>query len=290
MILHFFFSDLLLKSSKKLSFLVIKKEKLHAQKFEINQIERTHHDKKEIIKGSFKVSTLPEQIRTYGKWRQRMDRWKQDFYTNRVSQETRSLCTRWYVSFVNKSSKLFQGTRDNTWHSYQVCILQLPYATYDPTHQSIRTDKDNLKSKINFPDNSYQQQNNIYRQSEMAQKVILQYKYEQFIRRRMLCLFFIHILYYVTFSTGVVFSQELNHNIVGTGFRIRSGGQIASISLMCITSFLLMLQKVYQFWNSSNKLKWLCSVYHWIDIAAVILPVFTFIHMINGWNRFVSFD
>ncbi|KAI7894913.1 uncharacterized protein EV154DRAFT_497382 [Mucor mucedo] len=185
---------------------------------------------------------------------------------------------RYYTDRVSDLWKTFsKGSKDHTWHSYQVCVLQLPHtSTYDST----------VAAHCDILEGSYQHRNNIYRQSEILHKVLLEYKYQQFIRRRLFYLFAIHIVYYITFSTGVVFSQELNNNIIETKFRVRSPGQMASIGLMCAAAVVLMLQKICQFWTSSRKLSWLCSIYHWIDIAAVILPVFTFVHMINGWSHF----
>lgn len=132
--------------------------------------------------------------------------------------------------------------------------------------------------------------NTIFQQGDTVLEVILQYKWEHFARWRFGMICIIHLIYYVSYSIGVLFAEDLfDHGTSQETYSITSPGQICCLALMFCSVSILMIQEVRQFWKTYSKRHYFFSGYNWIDFAAIVLPIYTLIQMIYGWQYFVSF-
>lgn len=192
--------------------------------------------------------------------------------------------------------QLFKKSQKEPRGSAKVCVVPLPHFN---TYSNLPEDRPkNLKydvdSLITYKKQSAfirvaidQNANNIFQQGDTVLEVMLQYKWEQFGRWRFWCIYAIHIIFYVSYATGVLFPQEL-YGYESGPFKIQAPGQIASVVLMCVSVLVLIIQEFRQFLKTRSVYNYFSSGYNWVDMAAYAFPIFTLLQLRFGWPYFVS--
>lgn len=166
---------------------------------------------------------------------------------------------------------------------FRTCAVPLLYYnTYDipPEEKNdvITTiDKQGFKAKSTFLQLALEQhENDLYHQKDTVIEVILQHKWKTFVRRRFFLVYSIHIIYYVTYSVGVLFAKEAFDYTIGSPIY---GKHLACIILMFFSSAILLLQEFRQFCKANNRLSYFLSLYNLFDMAVIVLPIVTFWQM-----------
>ncbi|KAI7892975.1 uncharacterized protein EV154DRAFT_584756 [Mucor mucedo] len=292
-------TDLLLSSSQKLSLLVIKKNKSGVLKSEIEQLmlmKPLQKASNATFRNLDSYATM-EQIKKYHGLDlifYRMQRCYRGKQICDVVKGVYSQCQKFtnYVweNFVKEGQKVSRG-------STKVCVVPLPhFITYSnlPEDQikkegSSNNDLITYKKRSAFARVTIDQNiNTIFQQGDTVLEVILQYKWEHFARWRFGLICVIHLIYYVSYSTGVLFAHDLfdHGQSQEEAYRITSPAQICCLVLMFFSVSVLMAQEVRQFWKTYSKRHYFFSGYNWIDFAAIVLPIYTLIQMIYGWDYF----
>jgi hypothetical protein len=127
--------------------------------------------------------------------------------------------------------------------------------------------------------------NQIFKQGDTVMEVLTQYKWKTFARTKFYCILLAHAIYYVSYSTGVSFAQELYGYTPGDA--PSHPGHYVSIVLMFLSAFILLAQELRQF--MVRKLEYVTSFYNWIDLAAFALPIAAFGMLLTGNELLVSF-
>ncbi|KAL9539788.1 hypothetical protein PS6_011050 [Mucor atramentarius] len=120
-----------------------------------------------------------------------------------------------------------------------------------------------------------QHENDIFHQGDTVFEVLLQYKWNNFARKRFFLIYTIYLTYYVSYSVGVLFPREVFGYVLGTAIT-NNRGHLACIILMFVSGGLLLIQEIHQFIKYHSKLAYLISPYNVLDIAAFVLPVINF--------------
>ncbi|KAI8887137.1 hypothetical protein K501DRAFT_307808 [Backusella circina FSU 941] len=128
--------------------------------------------------------------------------------------------------------------------------------------------------------------NQIFKQGDTVMEVLTQYKWKTFARSKFFWILFIHSIYYISYSTGVSFSQELYG--YKPGDVPTHPGHYASIVLMFVSAFILLLQEFRQF--RVRKLEYITSFYNLIDLAAFALPIAAFGLLLTGSDLLLDVD
>jgi hypothetical protein len=111
------------------------------------------------------------------------------------------------------------------------------------------------------------------------------YKWNTFARQRFLWILFVYAIFYISFSVGVAFPDEVfGYN---PGEPISQLGHLVTIAIMLMTWFLLIVQEIRQF---SNNIAAYMSFYNLIDWAALIMSIYSFILLRTNANYIVSCD
>jgi hypothetical protein len=127
--------------------------------------------------------------------------------------------------------------------------------------------------------------NQIFKQGDTVMEVLTQYKWKTFARTKFYWILLVHAIYYVSYSTGVSFAQELYGYTPGDA--PSHPGQYVSIVLMFLSACILLVQELRQF--LVRKWEYLTSFYNWIDLAAFTLPIAAFCLLLTGNELLVSF-
>ncbi|KAI7895161.1 uncharacterized protein EV154DRAFT_496092 [Mucor mucedo] len=290
--------DLLLSSSKNLSYLHIEQGKLGALKSEITHVMKVKTAQKEYISRSRNLEThaIMEQIQTYSSRTLFIYKIKRLYFDYFTSSDLRSDIGFYYRVYIRKYIRmLFDQSKKDPKVLSKVCVVPLPHLN---SYSSFPEDrprlcKSNRVDVITYKDNSAfvqlaidQDDNSIFHQGDTVLEVMLEYKWKQFARWRFIAICSIHALYYVSYSTGVLFSQELFYHDPEKDFVLDSPGQIISVVLMGISIIILWGQELRQFWNSHCRLNYFLSCYNWIDMASFIFPIYTLLQLVNRWDYF----
>lgn len=131
---------------------------------------------------------------------------------------------------------------------------------------------------------------NIWKQGDGMLAILLQYKWRTFIRTRFLLICAIHLVYYISYSTGVQFALEMYSYDSTSKDRsiIANGWHLTSIILFFCSGFLLFLQECTQMPRSRLFIYYFASGYNYIDLAAIFIPFFTFLQLVLNWDYFVN--
>ncbi|KAI8875468.1 hypothetical protein K501DRAFT_280340 [Backusella circina FSU 941] len=170
----------------------------------------------------------------------------------------------------------------------QLCIVPLPYFnSYRSLPEERQSDKKKKKdTRTQFFNGvkyySYSPfsllassiyDNSIFKQGDTVMEMLVQYKWEMFARSRFYFIFFCHLVYYASYSTGVSFPEELFGYTPGTPLTHPS--HFVAIVIMFISGVALLIQEYRQY--TLNRLEYFRSFYNYVDVAAFTLPVATFI-------------
>jgi hypothetical protein len=116
-----------------------------------------------------------------------------------------------------------------------------------------------------------QHENDLFHQGNNVLEVLLRYKWKTFARKRFMWMYCIYIIYYISYSIGVLFPKHVfdytNEASILTDWR-----HILCIVLMLLTGFILLYQEYRQYIKSTRKFKYILSFYNFIDFIALILP------------------
>lgn len=284
--------DLLLTSSEKLSYLNIDQENLGILESERVQILKIKSMKNEYIPSlrNLESHAMMEQIKKYSGIRLQVFQLKQKIRTEKFNEIMEILHKSWRYSVVYLWKKMFKEARKGLVGSGKVCVVPLAhFNTYSNLPEDRQSDTENYyKKRSAFVQIAMDQHgNNIFQQGDTVLEVMLQYKWKTFARWRFVYICIIHAIFYVSYSTGVLFSQELYGHDPEEDFVLEAPGQIVSIVLMSLAIFILMLQEVRQFWKTHSRLEYFLSGYNWIDISAFVFPILTAIQLKYKWDYFV---
>ncbi|KAI7895160.1 uncharacterized protein EV154DRAFT_34774 [Mucor mucedo] len=294
-------SDLLLSSSQKLSYLEIEKDKLGVLESEISHVMNVKALKKEYISSFRNLEThaIMEQITKYSNFQLIFYKIKciyhhSDFYNEAFNDIRKKVRRFWRLNIRNNWRKLFMQSRKEGKKLSKVCVVPLPHFNSYSNFPEDRPRNTNYGiSNVNTHKDSSafvrvaldQNSNNIFRQGDTVLEVMLQYKWREFARWRFVGICAVHVVYYISYSTGVLFAEEL-YEQSSERYVIKDPGQIISVTLMCLSVSLLILQEIRQFWKTHSRLDYFFSGYNWIDISAFVFPIFTLIQLICGWDNF----
>lgn len=131
---------------------------------------------------------------------------------------------------------------------------------------------------------------NIWKQGDDVMAILLQYKWRAFIRHRFLLICAIHLVYYVSYSTGVQFALEMyNYDSSSEERSIAANSRhVTSIVLFFCSGYLLLQQEFRQIPKNRKFIYYLNSWFNYVDLAAIVIPFFVFLQMVLNWDYFVS--
>lgn len=119
--------------------------------------------------------------------------------------------------------------------------------------------------------------NSIFKQGDTIMEMLVKYKWEEFVRSRFWLVLLCHAVFYVSYSTGVSFPEELFGYTPGT--KMTHPSHYVAVVIMFISGFILLVQEYRQF--TLNRLEYFRSFYNYVDLAAFVLPVATFILLLT---------
>lgn len=119
---------------------------------------------------------------------------------------------------------------------------------------------------------------------------MLQYKWKTFIRKRFIGVCLIHVVYYVSYCTGVLFANEMyGYDSANEGRSLTADNKhIVSLFIMFLSGFSLFFQEVRQIYFSQKKMDYFRSWFNYVDLLAFIFPLVTVFQMVFNGNYFVS--
>ncbi|KAL0145079.1 hypothetical protein V8B55DRAFT_1442683 [Mucor lusitanicus] len=126
-----------------------------------------------------------------------------------------------------------------------------------------------------------QHESDIFHQGDTVFEVLLQYKWENFARRRFFLVYSIYLTYYIAYSVGVLYPREVFDYALGTPIT-DNRGHLACIILMFLSGGFLLIQEMHQFIKYHSKFAYLISPYNVLDILAFVLPVANFCQMVTN--------
>ncbi|KAI7892962.1 uncharacterized protein EV154DRAFT_503473 [Mucor mucedo] len=282
-------TDLLLTSSKKLSFLTIDKKKLG-----VLDSELAHGFKVKISNlRNLESRATMEQLTKYSGWYISMFRLRKKLDC-RFTKAVQLLCEIVKYAFLYYVRIFFKKARKDPRGAAKVCVVPLPqFNIYtelpEDRPKNLEYKPDNLityKAKSAFVKVAVDQDsNNIFKQGDTVCEVMVQYKWETFARWRFWCIYALHAIYYASYATSVLFASEL-YGYEGAPLKIEHPGQITSVFFMCASLSVLVIQEGRQFAKTSCLHSYFSSGYNWIDFFAYVFPVVTLIQMIHGGSYF----
>lgn len=259
-------------------------------------------------KRNLETHAIMEQIQTYDRNRliiYKIRQFCQNYFTIKYFTDSNfanshfitELGFYYRVYIRNYIRKIFDHSQKDPKILSKVCVVPLPhfnsYSNFPEDRprlsESDRVDVITYKDKSAFVQLAIDQDDNsIFRQGDTVLEVMLEYKWKKFARMRFVTICAIHTLYYVSYSVGVLFSEELFYHDPEKDFTWDSPVQIISVTLMCLSIIVLWGQELRQFWNSHCRLNYFFSCYNWIDMASFVFPIYTLLQLVNRWDYFVS--
>ncbi|KAL0135109.1 hypothetical protein V8B55DRAFT_1553845 [Mucor lusitanicus] len=123
-----------------------------------------------------------------------------------------------------------------------------------------------------------QHENDLFSQKDTILETLLYFKWKKQIKYRFLLVCFVHAVYYVSFSVGVLFANEVFDYTIGTTI-VGNVKHTLTVTLMLVSCGLLWLQETRQFFKMGFAcLKYFLSFYNWVDLIALTLPI------VNLWQ------
>ncbi|CAO0793275.1 unnamed protein product [Mucor circinelloides] len=127
-----------------------------------------------------------------------------------------------------------------------------------------------------------QHENDLFSQERTVLEALLHFKWRRKIKYRFFLICFIHAVYYVSFSVGVLFSREVFDYVPGMPIA-NNPKHMATVTLMLVSCSVLWLQEARQFfkmgltyWNHSS------FFYNFVDLVALILPIVNLSQMLTS--------
>lgn len=151
-----------------------------------------------------------------------------------------------------------------------------------------KEEKPTFKSKSLFLRTALDQhENDLFHQGNNVLEVLLQYKWKTFARKRFMQMYCIYIIYYISYSIGVLFPKNV-FDYTNEASVLTDSRHILCIVSMLTTGFFLFSQEVRQFNKSTSKLSYIVSPYNIVDFIALILPLVGFWQLLYNIEGQVS--
>lgn len=289
-------------SSQKLSYLKIEVEKLGILGSELNNNVKIESPQKEYVANlrNLESHAIKEQLTKYGGFESSLRRYQDGLYSK---YENTFYIKRIYTFLFNVVviikylvwEYITKGSEEKKKELSNLCVIPLPhFNSYNDFPE------DRLKNSKNGDDiipykresaftriASSQNDNNIFRQGDTILVVLLEYKWKMFARKKFALICFIHALYYVSYSTGVLFSRTLYVKGENNEFDMEHPGHIVSLAVMGLSLATLSYKEMQQFFSGRSKMAYINSGYNWVDLAAFGFPVLTVLQSLLGWDYFV---
>ncbi|GAA5812182.1 hypothetical protein MFLAVUS_005632 [Mucor flavus] len=294
--------NLLLLSSAKLSYLEVDRIKLGVFKHEYYEILRDKARQKKHITDfdHLEAHATMEQIKMYEGYSLNLYHLREKFlqlsnlrvFMNDVVKfYNRYIPDDWNVVSINSTKEVerFAG----------ICLVPITHLnSYGDLYEN-RSRHTNIKEKESENKGRKNESafvrvaldeniSDMFQQGDVVLELLLKYKWQRFGRSRFILICFIHVIYYVSYCTSVLFAPELYGLNLEEDIFLEHPGQIASITLMVICLVILIVQEARQFRRNKDKLSYFFSGYNWIDMCAFVLPIFTLIQLCNNWPQFVE--
>ncbi|GAN11046.1 hypothetical protein MAM1_0457d10599 [Mucor ambiguus] len=127
-----------------------------------------------------------------------------------------------------------------------------------------------------------QHENDLFTQKDTILETLLYFKWKKKIKYRFFIVCFVHVVYYVSFSVGVLFADQVFDYTIGTTIA-GNAKHILTIALMLVSCGILWYQEVRQFFKMGlNCWKYFFSFYNYVDLVALIFPI------INLWQMLTN--
>lgn len=214
-----------------------------------------------------------------------------NYYSGSADERLLSVCA---VPFIHFSSytifwedvefKAGHSNRDDqTWKAkFKLLFCKLLHLSYTQGRVVHKAESDLMQLA------SKQHENDLFHQKGSVVEVLLYYKWKAFIRKRFYLVCFIHLMYYLSFCVGALFSRECFDYTIGNSIS-NNPQHIAPIALMFVANLILSIQELRQFFNM-GLLRYFKSFYNIVDLAALTMPPVCFWLMISGNSTLVSFS
>lgn len=302
--------DLLLSSTQKLSYLAIKGVTLGILDSEVGEMFEGGETGYFSNIRNLECHSTMEQLQKYNP---RQDifsyhiafKMKMYFMSNHETGIIFRLKNVWEQA-LSISRRLFPRKAQFT-YTKQICVVPLPYFnTYNILLEDNSQDNADatkilglFKRNQTYKKNSAfidiisrLDNNNIFRQGDTVLEVMLQYKWRKFVRARFIGVFFIHIAYYISYCTGVLFAYEMYGYDSTDSKRLVSAHpqHMASIIVAFLSGLVLLGQEIHQIIKSKSLTRYIKSGYNWVDLAAFVFPLVTFFQLILNMKYFVSLN
>lgn len=133
-----------------------------------------------------------------------------------------------------------------------------------------------------------QHENDLFSQEDTVLEVLLYFKWKKKIKYRFFLICFIHAVYYVSFSVGVLFSREVFDYSPGMPI-VNNAKHIATVTLMLVSCGILWIQEARQFYKMGfGCWKYFFSFYNYVDLFALVLPIVDLWQMLTDKPGLVS--
>jgi hypothetical protein len=166
-----------------------------------------------------------------------------------------------------------------------LCMVPFPYflshkPPVQPSVLSLFQPRDSPFTKIA----SSKTFNNIFVESNVNIEVLTLYKWRTYIGKRFILILFVHAVYYISFSVGVSFGQEVFGYQLGQTMSHR--GHYATITIMFLSWFILFVQEIRQFMYNIPAYM---NFYNLIDWTALVMPIASFGLLLTNGKYIVSY-
>lgn len=193
--------------------------------------------------------------------------------------------------------KFFSRRRHSPGKAAVLCVVPLPhFLTYSNFPEDRRNTPNTFNAKRdsnvipNKAESAFvriatnQNENSIFRQGDTVLEVLLQYKWNKFIQKYFILTYTICTAYYICYSIGISFSNE----VFGyePGATLSNGGQIVCITITLLSSLLLVVQEFRQFWKAYDKVLYAQSFYNWFDWTTYALSTASLALLLTGGANF----
>ncbi|KAG2229373.1 hypothetical protein INT48_000910 [Thamnidium elegans] len=154
-------------------------------------------------------------------------------------------------------TKLREISKEESTKTLKVCVISFQYFSLHNGYKGSPF----IRTVLNRRGNS------IFKQKDTVFEISLEYKWKEFVRTRFILICFIHALYYISYSTGVLFSRSLY--VKGTE-----------------NEFDMKHPEIRQFIKTPNMMHYILSGYNWVDFAAFAFPAYTVLQSLLGLEHF----
>lgn len=133
-----------------------------------------------------------------------------------------------------------------------------------------------------------QRENDLFSQEDTVLEVLLYFKWKKKIKYRFFLICFIHAVYYVSFSVGVLFSREVFDYVPGMPI-VNNAKHMATVILMLVSCGILWIQEARQFFKIGfARWEYFFSFYNYVDLFALALPIVNLWQMLTDKPGLVS--